>query len=398
MTRRKVELTWITNQSARRASLRKRRVGLLKKVVELTTLCGIKACLVMYSPGEQEPMAWPSPDEAKELIRKFHFIPELERLKKTMTMETYMAEQLSKVHSDLEKLNKKNKEAEARQFMLQLHHGKMLDDFNVHELEELIWFEETRRTAIRKRVEFYRQVPSSLAGPSEGDVPLQPSPQGPLIPYYDIDGAMAAVGESERIAATSMAFDNWFHNIMNPNEFRGGGSSSIRSYMGLPHYNPYDRPRSSSAAPHLGLPGSSVDGSSSVAAQLGLPGSSIGGSSIAAVADLGLPGPSTGGNSSVVAAELGLSGPSLGRSSRVVPNQALPLFPTFSSPMFDAGLSEGGYLGPFGGHDMGPGHYPLGPVENSSPPGELNPFGFYGSDGSSSAATNSEIGPSDDRN
>ncbi|KAL4324120.1 hypothetical protein GQ457_11G031920 [Hibiscus cannabinus] len=93
MRRRKVEVVWITNQSARRASLRKRRVGLLKKVEEFTTLCGIKACLVMYSPGEQEPMAWPSPDEVKELIRKFHFIPELERLKKMITMEMYMVEQ-----------------------------------------------------------------------------------------------------------------------------------------------------------------------------------------------------------------------------------------------------------------------------------------------------------------
>ncbi|KAL4323996.1 hypothetical protein GQ457_11G031800 [Hibiscus cannabinus] len=401
MTRRKVELDWITNQSARRASLRKRRVGLLKKVEELTTLCGIKACLVMYSPGEQEPMAWPSPDEAKELIRKFHFIPELERSKKTMTMEMYMAEQLSKVHSDLEKLNNKNMEVEAHQFMLQMHHGKMLDDFNVHQLEELIWFGEIRRKTIRKRVEFYKQVPYSSVGPSEGDVPLQPSPQGPVIPYYDIDGAIATIKESERIATTSMAWDNWFYNMTKPNDFKGGGSSSnnnIRSSMGMTHYNPYDQPRSSSAAPHHGLPGSSIGGSSSVAARLGLPGSSIGGSSIVVVDDLGLPGPSTGGSSSVVAADLRLFGPSLGRSSRSVPNQALPIFPTFSSPMFDAGLSEGGYLGPFGDHDMGPGHYPLGPVENSSPPGELNPSGFYGSESNSSAATNNEKGPSYDRN
>ncbi|KAL4324400.1 hypothetical protein GQ457_11G031890 [Hibiscus cannabinus] len=367
MTRRKVELVWITSQSARRASLRKRRVGLLKKVEELTTLCGIKACLVMYSPGEQEPMAWPSPDEAKELIRKFYFIPELERSKKMITMEMYMAEQLSKVHRDLEKLNKKNREAEARQFMLQMHYGKILDDFNVHELEELISFGETMRTTIRKRVEFYKQVPYSSVSPSKGDVSLQPLPQGPIIPYYDIDGAIAAVGESERIAATSKAWDKWFHNIMNPNEFKGGGSNnSIRSYMGLTHYNKYDQPRRSSVAPHLGLPCSS-----------------IGGSSIDVVADhLGFPGHSNGGNSSVVAADLGLPGPSLGRSSRVVPNQGLPLFPTFSSPMFDAGPSESGYLCPFWGHDMGPGHYPLGLVENTSPPGELNPFGFNGTESS----------------
>ncbi|KAL4325603.1 hypothetical protein GQ457_11G031700 [Hibiscus cannabinus] len=94
MTRRKVELTWITNQSARRASLRKRRVGLLKKVQELTTLCGIKSCLFMYNPGD------------------------------------------------------------------------MLDDFNVHELDQLICFGETSRKTIMKRVEFYKQVPYSLVGPS----------------------------------------------------------------------------------------------------------------------------------------------------------------------------------------------------------------------------------------
>ncbi|KAK8558160.1 hypothetical protein V6N13_073833 [Hibiscus sabdariffa] len=181
-----------------------------------------------------------------------------------------------------------------------MHHGKMLDEFNVHELKELICFGETRRITIRKCVEFYKQALYSSVSPSEGDVRLQPPPQGPVIPYYDIDDAIAAVGESERIAATSKAWDNWFHNVTIPIEFRGGGSNnSIQSYMGLTHYNPHDRPRRSSVAPHLGLPSSSIGSTSSVAAQLGLP------------------GPSTGGNSSVVVADLGLPRPSLGRSLRV---------------------------------------------------------------------------------
>ncbi|KAK8632926.1 hypothetical protein V6N13_073305 [Hibiscus sabdariffa] len=244
MTRRKVELAWITNQSARRASLKKRRASLLKKVLELTTLCGIKACLVMYSPGEQEPMTWPSPDEAKQLIKKFYFVPELERLKRTMTMEMYMTEKLSKVQNDLMKLNMKNKEAEVGRYMLQIHHGKMMDDFNFHELEALIWFAETRRTILRKRVEFYKQVSYPLVGPSD----LQPLPQGPA----------AAQGQPRH-------------------PFGGDFSSS--------------------------------------------------------------------------ATDLGLSRPSFGSSSRAVPNQGLPLFPTFDNSMFDVGFPKGDYLGPFGGHD-----------------------------------------------
>ncbi|KAL4340233.1 hypothetical protein GQ457_08G017370 [Hibiscus cannabinus] len=369
MTRRKVELAWITNLSTRRASLKKRRAGLLKKVLELTTLCGIIACLVMYSPGEQETMTWPSPDEAKELIKKFYFVPELERSKRTMTMEMYMIEKLSKVQNDLTKLNMKNKEAEVGQYMLQIHHGKMMDELNVHELEALIWFEETRRTILRKRVDFCKQVSYPLAGPSEGDAPLQPLPQGPTTPYYDIGSVNANIRDSEGVIAASKDCDNWFHNLMNPNEFRARGSSTtVQSYMSLTHYNPYARSASSSVVPHVELPGSSIGGSSSVATQLVQPFSSLGGSSIAVVADLGLPGPLIGGSSnsaaeqvqprnpfggefSCSATDLGLLGPSFGSSSRAVPNQGLPLFPTFDGSMFDVGFPEGDYLSPFGGHD-----------------------------------------------
>ncbi|KAK8698698.1 hypothetical protein V6N13_114807 [Hibiscus sabdariffa] len=245
----------------------------------------------------------------------------------------------------------------------------MMDDFNVHELEALIWFGETRRTILRKHVEFYKQVSYPLAGPFEGDVPLQPLPQGPTTPYYDIGSVNADIGDRERVTVASLDWDNWFHNLMNPNEFKGGGSNnSVRSYMSLTHYNPYARSGSSSVAPHVEPSGSSTGGSSSVAAQLVQPCSSIGGTSIAAVADLGLPGPLIGGNSSAAmeqgqprnpfggefsssATDLGLSGPSFGSSSRAVPNQGLPLFPTFHNSMFDVGFPEGDYLGPFGDHD-----------------------------------------------
>ncbi|PPS08170.1 hypothetical protein GOBAR_AA12474 [Gossypium barbadense] len=79
MTRKKVKLAWIANNTTRRASLKKRRLGLVKKVMELTTLCGIEACLVIYSPDEQEPMVWPSQEEARRLIQKFYQVPEIKR-------------------------------------------------------------------------------------------------------------------------------------------------------------------------------------------------------------------------------------------------------------------------------------------------------------------------------
>ncbi|KAG8499911.1 hypothetical protein CXB51_006594 [Gossypium anomalum] len=53
-----VTLAWVSNDSARRASLKIRRSGLMKKMSELTTLCGNRACLIIYSPDESEPIVW----------------------------------------------------------------------------------------------------------------------------------------------------------------------------------------------------------------------------------------------------------------------------------------------------------------------------------------------------
>ncbi|KAJ6749931.1 hypothetical protein OIU85_000547 [Salix viminalis] len=68
MARKKVKLMWIVNDAARKASLKKRRDGLLKKVSELTILCGIEAFVIIYCPDDPEPAIWPSrPDQIPPL-------------------------------------------------------------------------------------------------------------------------------------------------------------------------------------------------------------------------------------------------------------------------------------------------------------------------------------------
>ncbi|KAK8685657.1 hypothetical protein V6N13_041656 [Hibiscus sabdariffa] len=327
MTRRKVTLAWITNNSNRRASLKKRRQGLIKKMKELTTLCGIDACLVIYSPQENEPMVWPSMDEVKRLVGKFYLVPELERSKKMMNMEIYMNEKLCKEQENLMKFNRKNKEVEVGQFMLQLHQGKMMDSFNVNELEALIWFGEAQRTNIRKHIEYYRQVPYSTAGPSGSgsgrDVPLlelQPPALGPETAAADFDFGQRATDEP-------LVWENWFQNIKKADEFRGGANGSIiRSDVGLNHYNPYAG--TSSVSLHLGLTGPSYDGNTSIA-----PRSSFGGSSSIA------PRSSFGGSSSATAEHRPPGPPFVGSSSSA--DQGLPPFDTDTDP------PEGGYFGPF---------------------------------------------------
>ncbi|MBA0573846.1 hypothetical protein Golob_001101, partial [Gossypium lobatum] len=55
MTRKKVKLAYITNDSTRKATYKKRIKGLKNKMRELSTLCGIDTCAIMYNPYKSQP-------------------------------------------------------------------------------------------------------------------------------------------------------------------------------------------------------------------------------------------------------------------------------------------------------------------------------------------------------
>ncbi|MBA0783530.1 hypothetical protein Gotri_001229, partial [Gossypium trilobum] len=55
MTRKKVKLAYITNDSTRKATYKKRIKGLKNKMRELSTLCGIDTFAIMYNPYKSQP-------------------------------------------------------------------------------------------------------------------------------------------------------------------------------------------------------------------------------------------------------------------------------------------------------------------------------------------------------
>ncbi|KAH7512261.1 uncharacterized protein LOC112489112 [Ziziphus jujuba] len=164
MTRKKVKLVWIGNDSARKASFKKRRTGLLKKVSELTTLCGVSAFVVVYGPDDTEPAVWPSRQVVAQLLARFQSVPEIERCKKMMNQESYLRERAGKMQEQLRKHSRKNKEMEMARIMHQIHKGKQLIEFETIELTGLVWMLEERMKEIRKRVEYFQQGPLSVPG------------------------------------------------------------------------------------------------------------------------------------------------------------------------------------------------------------------------------------------
>jgi len=82
MTRRKVKLAFIENDSARKTTYKKRKKGMLKKIEELSTLCGIDACAIVYGPDDHEPEVWPSHCEVQRVVGRFRNMPAVEKIKK----------------------------------------------------------------------------------------------------------------------------------------------------------------------------------------------------------------------------------------------------------------------------------------------------------------------------
>ena len=67
----KVKLQWIVDNAARKATYKKRVMGLMKKIRDLSILCGVDACVITYNPYHQEPQVWPSLIEAEQVIAMF---------------------------------------------------------------------------------------------------------------------------------------------------------------------------------------------------------------------------------------------------------------------------------------------------------------------------------------
>jgi hypothetical protein len=70
-SKRKVSLELIEDEALRKSCYTKRRERLLKKLNEITILCGIDAYSTIYGSCDKEPLAWPSPMVTTEPINRF---------------------------------------------------------------------------------------------------------------------------------------------------------------------------------------------------------------------------------------------------------------------------------------------------------------------------------------
>lgn len=109
-----MNLAWIANDGARRATLKKRRKNIMKKVSELSTLCGVEACAVVYGPEDAWPEVWPSESEAEATLLRYGAMPESEQCKKRVDQAGFLSQSISKLQDQIRKQHADNRELELR--------------------------------------------------------------------------------------------------------------------------------------------------------------------------------------------------------------------------------------------------------------------------------------------
>ncbi|XP_074576171.1 agamous-like MADS-box protein AGL80 [Curcuma longa] len=155
MARKKVKLEWIANDAARKATFKKRKKGLVKKVSELSTLCDVKACMIVYAPGEaQAAEVWPSAPDAVRVLSRLKRLPETEQSKKMMNQEKLMEQRVRKLQEQFQRHDKENRDLETALLMQQCLEGRRgLHDVGIEEVKALAWMTEVKMGKVRERME-----------------------------------------------------------------------------------------------------------------------------------------------------------------------------------------------------------------------------------------------------
>lgn len=93
----------------------------MKKLNELTTLCGVEACAIVYQPShdrvsdhDHEPEVWPSsPETVQKVLTRFIEMPEFERYRKMVNHEDFMRQRVMKATEKLKKKVNENMKMES---------------------------------------------------------------------------------------------------------------------------------------------------------------------------------------------------------------------------------------------------------------------------------------------
>ncbi|KAJ6384729.1 hypothetical protein OIU78_027922 [Salix suchowensis] len=203
MTRKKVKLAYIYNDSARRATYKKRKKGLMKK-----------------------PEVWPSPPGVQRVLDRFRSVPQMEQIKRMVNQDGFLRQRITKTCDQLKRQRKDNREKEVTQAMFQcLGGGVSLGNLLMMDLNDLGWMVDHNVRDINKMAETLNdgsgsgashasQLEAVLAATTGAGPSSAPEPSEML-------------GDNFEVNADDMQRQQWFMEMMTPQEHMGFGGDDM---------------------------------------------------------------------------------------------------------------------------------------------------------------------------
>jgi len=101
----------------------------MKKIHEISTLCGIEAGAIIYEQNNPQVHVWPSDSGFRSVLSRFKSLPGLEQSKKMVDQEVFLRQSIGKVN---EQLKKQRQETRKKEMTNIIHHFIHTTEFNGH--------------------------------------------------------------------------------------------------------------------------------------------------------------------------------------------------------------------------------------------------------------------------
>ncbi|KAL4569789.1 hypothetical protein LXL04_025432 [Taraxacum kok-saghyz] len=218
MPRHKVKLAFITETYARRASLKKRKDNLTKKLNEICTLCGVDACAIMYNSHESRPDLWPSRRGVQNVLEKLNGIPDIQRGKKMLDHDEYIKKRITKMEDMVMKQIRENREMEMANKMSECLSGeRLVSKLSTKDLKDLVLVAGNKMSEIEHMIKLRKKgVPAEA----------QPVPE----PQDQVVYGCSNMDYNHMMVAGGVAADGYVPVVENHGNF--GGMQTGHEWLG----------------------------------------------------------------------------------------------------------------------------------------------------------------------
>ncbi|XP_021841103.2 agamous-like MADS-box protein AGL80 [Spinacia oleracea] len=140
MSRKKVELVYKENDSARRTTFTKRAPSLIKKTREISVLCDVDALAIIYGQEGQTPVVWPpSKEDVRRIISKYLSKPEIDQAQRRLDQQAFLEQTIKKRTEQMKRIQRKNREIKIENLLNDIMHGRStLEQVSPNDLGNLL--------------------------------------------------------------------------------------------------------------------------------------------------------------------------------------------------------------------------------------------------------------------